>query len=88
MGAPFKRTEGACEGDSGSPVILAVDGTASGDNYFEQHFVVSTGNYFKNIVNAIHNDNFLSLIKVLTVVRKPQFMFEFQKGEFYHGFKM
>ena len=35
--------EGSCDGDSGSPVIRRVSGTARGKPYFEQHFIVSSG---------------------------------------------
>jgi hypothetical protein len=35
--------EGACDGDSGSPVIRRVSGTSRGNPYFEQHYIVSTG---------------------------------------------
>ena len=35
--------EGACDGDSGSPVIRRVSKTARGNPYFEQHYIVSTG---------------------------------------------
>jgi hypothetical protein len=32
----------SCLGDLGSPVVYAIEGTARG-NYFEQHFVLSSG---------------------------------------------
>jgi hypothetical protein len=32
----------SCHGDLGSPVVYAIEGTARG-NYFEQHFVLSSG---------------------------------------------
>ena len=35
--------EGACDGDSGSPVIRRVSKTARVNPYFEQHYIVSTG---------------------------------------------
>ncbi len=36
-------TQGACEGDSGSPVIKRISETSRGKPFFEQHFIVSTG---------------------------------------------
>jgi len=51
VGAPFKRTDSACEGDSGSPVIRAFEGTARGSVHYEQHFVVSSG---KNPVEMVY----------------------------------
>lgn len=43
VGNEWHVGEGACDGDSGSPVIRRVSGTARGNPYFEQHFIVSTG---------------------------------------------
>lgn len=43
VGNSFDVKEGACDGDSGSPVIKRIIGTARGKPYFEQHFIVSTG---------------------------------------------
>ena len=35
--------EGACDGDSGSPVIRRISKTSRGNPYFEQNYIVSTG---------------------------------------------
>ena len=43
VGNDFEIGEGACNGDSGSPVIRRISNTARGNPYFEQHFIVSTG---------------------------------------------
>ena len=43
VGNDFDFEEGSCEGDSGSPVIRRVSGSARGKPFFEQAFVVSTG---------------------------------------------
>ena len=42
-GSDFDVTASSCEGDSGSPVIRRVAGTARGKPYYEQAFVVSDG---------------------------------------------
>lgn len=41
-GSEFKP-EGACEGDSGSPLIRLKSGTARKEPYYEQAYIVSTG---------------------------------------------
>ena len=43
MGNDFEVGEGACDGDSGSPVLRRVSRTSRGNPYFEQQFIVSTG---------------------------------------------
>ena len=43
VGNDFVVGEGACDGDSGSPVIRRISNTARGKPYFEQHFIVSDG---------------------------------------------
>lgn len=42
-GNDFDIQEGACDGDSGSPVIKRISNTARETAFYEQHFIVSTG---------------------------------------------
>ena len=69
MGNDFDEEASSCEGDSGSPVIRRISGTARGKPYYQQEYVVSTGldcNLKATIYARVSNREILTWIQQVT----------------------
>ena len=68
-GNEFDELSTSCEGDSGSPVIRRISGTARGNSYYQQEYVVSTGldcNLKATIYTRVSNREILTWIQKIT----------------------
>jgi secreted trypsin-like serine protease len=69
VGNEFDEDSTSCEGDSGSPVIRRISGTARGKPYYQQEYVVSTGldcNLKATIYARVSNREILTWIQKVT----------------------
>ena len=69
MGNEFDEDSTSCEGDSGSPVIRRISGTARGRPYYQQEYIVSSGldcNLKASIYARVSNREILTWIQQTT----------------------